>query len=97
MGNVVYAKHTAAVQFEGGARVIARGDAWDDDHQVVKDHPDLFESEPARVAGRKVERATRAPGERSNAKAPTAAEKRKATLAAKKAAAEKESGSDGTD
>lgn len=104
---IVYARETAAVSYDGGALVIARGAAYDDGHAIVRAHPGLFESEPSRVAGRPtVERATRAPGERSNAKAPTSAEKkaaaaakRKATMEAKKKAAEEkkseESATDG--
>lgn len=92
---IVYAKESAAVQHGDGAPiVIPRGTAYDDTHHIVKAHPELFEVEPSRVAGRPaVERATRAPGERRTTRAPrgqSAAAKRKAAAAAKKEAAEKE-------
>jgi hypothetical protein len=91
MGKVVYVKKSTAVHVGNGVRMLARGDAWDSDSDVVKEHREIFEDEPHRVAGRGgVERATRAPGEQ---RAPSAAEKkaaaaakRKVTIEAKKAA-----------
>lgn len=88
---IVYAKESTAVEHNGGALVIPRGTAYDDDHDIVKAHPEIFEGEPSRVAGRPtVERATRAPGERRGTRAPsqTAAEKKAAAAAKRKAAAE---------
>lgn len=110
--SVVYAKESAVIFREGTPVNIAKGAAWDSGSDVVKAAPGLFDSEPTDVQGRpRIERATRAPGERSNArdtqtpadKKAAAAAKRKATMEAKKAAAAKakadakEPGSDGAE
>lgn len=65
---VVYAKQSASVAWSGGKTFLKRDQAWDADSGLVKERPELFFDEPARVAGRVagrpvVERATRAPGE----------------------------------
>jgi hypothetical protein len=65
---IVYVKETVGLDLEGGTVTLRRGDAWDAGAQIVKAHPHLFEDEPANVLGR-VERATRAPGERRTTKA----------------------------
>lgn len=63
----VYAQQSAAVGSpEGGTVAVKRGAAFDSRHPVVKAHPGLFGDEPparAVAGGRRVERATRAPGE----------------------------------
>lgn len=77
---IVYAKESVAVQHGDGVPiVISRGAAYDDTHDIVKAHPELFEEEPSRVAGRpQVERATRAPGEKRAVGRPRKAAPKKA-------------------
>ena len=65
---IVYVKETCGVGHDGGVVTLRRGAAWDSDAAIVKAHPHLFEDEPAKVHGR-IERATRAPGERRTSKA----------------------------
>lgn len=66
---VVYVKDSASVAWSAGKTFLRKGDAWDSDAALVKERPDLFAAEPAKVHGRRrgsvpvVERATRAPGE----------------------------------
>lgn len=60
----VYVKETCVTQTDDGTLVtLKRGEAWDSDASVVKAHRGLFEAEPQVVQGR-IERATRAPGEK---------------------------------
>lgn len=76
MAGIVVAVQNAVVS--SGSRVpvvIRKGEAWDSDSPVVREHPDMFSPEASRARGgarpaeeRPVERATRAPGERSTAK-----------------------------
>jgi hypothetical protein len=64
---VVYAKENLSVAWSQGKTTLRKGAPWDADAQLVRERPDLFEDQPAKVAGRVgppvVERATRAPGE----------------------------------
>lgn len=64
---VVYAKGDMTVAWSSGKSTLKKGQAWDADAELVAERPDLFAAEPERPAGRgapRVERATRAPGER---------------------------------
>lgn len=64
----VYAKRSAGVgRAKGGVTMVRKGQAYDDSHPLVREHPSLFAPEPEDVAGREgpvIERATRAPGEK---------------------------------
>jgi hypothetical protein len=65
---VVYARQSASIAWSGGKTFLKKDQAWDADSGLVKERPELFTDEPAKVAGRVagrpvVERATRAPGE----------------------------------
>lgn len=60
---VVYVKESCAVDRDGGPISLKRGQAWDADADLVREYPDLFEGEPAKIRGR-IERATNAPGEK---------------------------------
>jgi hypothetical protein len=68
---VVYAKQSVTVAWSDGKTYLRKDAAWDSESGLVKERPDLFTDEPARVAGRPhgrraerpIERATRAPGE----------------------------------
>jgi hypothetical protein len=71
-----YSNTSGVVRYSGGTIVLGRGMSADDDHPLVLERPDLFvdEAPPAQLRGPgasrrpadgpKVERATRAPGER---------------------------------
>lgn len=65
---------TSSVVATGGRHPVAirAGEAWDASSDVVRAHPDLFSTDPAKARGgsvpRPVERSTKAPGERSTAK-----------------------------
>lgn len=73
-----YARVSGAVRWSGGSLILSEGMSADDDHPLVLERPDLFTDDgPAPVlrsaegdrrrAGQpepKVERATRAPGEK---------------------------------
>ncbi|MFW6034490.1 MAG: hypothetical protein ACOC9R_05070 [bacterium] len=62
----VYARRSAGVgRAKGGVTFVRKGQAYDDSHELVREHPSLFAPEPEEVTGRRgVERATRAPGEK---------------------------------
>lgn len=73
MKEIVVALQNTVVHSGGIAVVIRRGEAWAASSAVVREHPDVFTSDPSRarggvVADRPVERETRAPGEKSNAR-----------------------------
>lgn len=69
-----YANTTCHVRWSGGAITLVKGKTTaDDDHPLVRERPELWTDEPPApdlpgpsrlAAGSKVERATRAPGER---------------------------------
>lgn len=63
---LVYPRQTMTVAWSAGKSVLNKNEPWDDQAELVKERPDLFDVEPARAAGAvpRVERATRAPGER---------------------------------
>ncbi|MEU8278235.1 hypothetical protein ACFYOK_37290 [Microbispora bryophytorum] len=83
--DVVIATDTVNVTFSGQRVHIPRGTAWDADDPLVKQFPGLFSGddrhamrtqprrEPATGGEPPVERATRAPGERSTARRPRTA------------------------
>jgi hypothetical protein len=68
---VVYARQSVTVAWSDGKTYLRKDEAWDSESGLVKERPELFTDEPARVAGRprrsrgepQIERATRAPGE----------------------------------
>jgi hypothetical protein len=83
---VVYAQQSASVSYSEGKVFVRKGQAWDSDALLVRERPELFSDEPAKVAGRPrrrgdgppvIERATRAPGETRPAPAKKAAPKAK--------------------
>lgn len=83
---VVYAQQSASVSYSEGKVFVRRGQAWDSEALLVRERPELFTGEPAKVAGRPhrrggaapvIERATRAPGETRPAPAKKAAPKAK--------------------
>lgn len=66
---VVFAAMTGTVSWSAGRTHLNDGDAWDSTADLVRERPDLFDSEPTKVLGRRpgtapVESATRAPGEK---------------------------------
>lgn len=69
MSNIVVARDTCVTTYEGQRVRLTRGQAWDADDGLVKAKPDLF-TDDDRFINRtgplptKVERATRAPGEK---------------------------------
>lgn len=64
---LAFPKQPATVRFNGRLYNVPAGEPWDADDPLVRAHPDLFDTEPAKVhrttAG-PVEQATAAPGER---------------------------------
>lgn len=58
---VVYAKRTVGIS---RGRVLRKGAAYDSEAVEVREYPNEFEAEPAKVHGRVVERATARPGEK---------------------------------
>lgn len=80
--DVVIATDTVNVTWQGRRLHIPRGTAWDASDPLVEAHPGLFSAddrfinrtveraEPAAESEASVERATRAPGERSQARRP---------------------------
>lgn len=71
---VVYARDNLTVAWSAGKSTLTKGSAWDDQAELVRERPDLFDAEPERPAGRapRVERATRAPGETRGRRKPRA-------------------------
>lgn len=68
MGHV-FARTNCVVAWEGGQTSLVEGQVWDADAELVAARPDLFTEEPPKVhgrreGGRRIESATRAPGER---------------------------------
>lgn len=70
MGNVkerklVFATATCRVGVKGGSFHVRQGEAWDASDPVVKAHPSLFDDVPVnvRTSVKRVEQATKAPGE----------------------------------
>ncbi|MFI1030738.1 hypothetical protein [Streptomyces sp. NPDC020951] len=74
-----YAACSGAVRWSGGLTVLSPGQSIADDHPLAVERPDLFTDEspepdikmpakPGRGAVAPIESATRAPGERSNAR-----------------------------
>lgn len=63
-----YSLFSGVVRYSGGTAVLSRGMSADDNHPLVKERPDLFgdEAPGAHLRGPepRVERATRAPGEK---------------------------------
>ena len=71
-----YCKVSGIVQWSGGSMLLHEGMTADDDHALVKERPDLWrddgpapalrskEGDAVRSAPPRVERATRAPGEK---------------------------------
>lgn len=74
MSGIVMALANVTVVHDGVAVSIRKGEAWDAASPIVAAHRDLFTTDPAkargaaRPAGRPVEQATRAPGEKSRAR-----------------------------
>lgn len=64
-----YSKAEGVIAWSGGTAVLRAGASWDDDHQLVRERPELFDdTDPGaeHKAGPQVgniERATAAPGE----------------------------------
>lgn len=89
--SVVYANQSASVSWSGGKTFLKKDQAWDSESGLARERPDLFSSEPTKVAGRSevrrgIERATRAPGEaRDVAPPPVPAPAKKAPAAKPKA------------
>lgn len=75
---IVVAVTSGTVRLDGQSIAIRKGEAWNAQSPVVREHPDMFSSDPQRALGgelgaasdveRPVEQATRAPGERSGAR-----------------------------
>lgn len=74
-----YAACSGAVRWSGGLTVLSPGQSIADDHPLAIERPDLFTDDspepdikmpakPGRGASAPIESATRAPGERSNAR-----------------------------
>lgn len=63
---LVYPRGNMTVAWSAGKSVLNKGEPWDDQADLVRERPDLFDTAPARPAGAapRIERATRAPGER---------------------------------
>lgn len=65
-----YSVFAGVVRYSGGTVVLSRGMSAEDDNPLVKERPDLFTDEPpgahlrGPAPGSRVERATRAPGEK---------------------------------
>jgi hypothetical protein len=62
--DIVYPTLNGMVAWSQGETYLSRTRGVATDHPLVKERPDLFVSEPPRPAGARIERATRAPGER---------------------------------
>lgn len=64
--DVVYPKVNCVVAWSQGTSKLSKTKPVAADHQLVQERPDLFGEEPTRVLGdrSRIERATRAPGER---------------------------------
>lgn len=60
---VVVVAETVAVGFDGGVVTLRRGEAWDENHPIVRAHPGCFMDLPV-PEHRGIEQATAAPGER---------------------------------
>lgn len=68
MPQYVYAKQNAATTHQGRTVRTKRGEAWHASDPVVRDHPNLFATDPPVVRGTPtegpVEQTTAAPGEK---------------------------------
>lgn len=70
MEGIVVAVTNTVVRVDGVAVPLRKGDAWAASAAVVQQHPGMFSADPSAARGGPgpVEQATRAPGERSNAR-----------------------------
>lgn len=70
MEGIVVAITSAAIRVDGVVVTIRKGDAWAASAPVVQQHPGMFSADQSAARGgtAPVEQATRAPGERSNAR-----------------------------
>ena len=60
---VTFALWSFVTDFNGRAIHVLAGEAWDADDAFVAAHPDAFGPRELRSTGRRIERATQAPGE----------------------------------
>jgi hypothetical protein len=50
---VVYVKADCVIRWSQGQSPLSYGDVWDDQAPLVLERPDLFDTEPTRVRGRR--------------------------------------------